>query len=584
MVGFSEEKIKEYAKHSFGAETELFANFLTYFSANPAVRGMMYNPLNCNIVVNTYQYSHESGKPIPHTLTQLYSELTLMLLSRHKHKVGSSLALPEDLDRIYSNDYLCKQLVELGKFAFEGRVNEEVIFKEIPKECVDLGLLTASNELYKPNITIYTCMHLTLQEFLSAFYISHQRASKQHDIFMTHYGKKHLRVVWNFLCGLTKMQGIGWELFGEKMEKMSSGYAVLRNKIEVRPLFIQCLYESQDEKSCREVFSNFKVQAGSYNSTLFDIYAIGYCVSASSSVWSVNLSYCGFDAELVNMLAHGLNFVEHGNGSIMVLDISRNQIADKGMHYFKQLPTQILHQIKSLMLACCGISQEGLNILADQISCMSGLTTLDIEDNPVGEGSTEKLLKELEKHQRLKTLNMRSILLNEKDISALSAIIIPPSGLKKLYVGNTVMSLKLVESLVRTLLPSSSLETLVICIPPSATPLGYIDSISDTITDLKFSPMPTSSNELLLPDTSSKQTKTDLPLEGVSKLNQILRKNDTLKRLTLYIPMSKSELLAIFESLDNNKSLKQLSLSNQLHSMYFSRSEKEALGNRVWWQ
>ena len=102
IVGFSEKEIHEYAESVLGSGSRTLASFKTYLSANPVVKAMMYNPLNSAIVVEVYRKTSELGKPIPHTQTQLYTELTLYLLSRHLSAAGDSLArrLPDRLEDI----------------------------------------------------------------------------------------------------------------------------------------------------------------------------------------------------------------------------------------------------------------------------------------------------------------------------------------------------------------------------------------------------------------------------------------------------------------------------------------------------
>ena len=114
IVGFSQKEIQKYAEESFKSQPDVLANFITYLSANPVVKGMMYNPLNCSIIVRVYQHSKHLCKSIPHTMTQLYSELTLFLLSRQMLKTEDPLAseLPDELKDIDPNNgKLCKELV-----------------------------------------------------------------------------------------------------------------------------------------------------------------------------------------------------------------------------------------------------------------------------------------------------------------------------------------------------------------------------------------------------------------------------------------------------------------------------------------
>ena len=217
VVGFSEKEIFEFAQSVFG-DTNLFTNFCAYLSANQVVKGMMYNPLNCAILVGVYQDTYESGKPVPHTQTQLYTELTLCLLSRFLSATGDPLAseLPDNLEDLPHDSYLYQCLLKIGLLAFMGKLSEEVIFKQLPKGCSDLGLLVKHTALYtRKESTTYNFFHLTLQEYMSAFYISQLPADKQRTLFSELNEDRSIstNVVLRFVAGLTKMINIGWEEF-----------------------------------------------------------------------------------------------------------------------------------------------------------------------------------------------------------------------------------------------------------------------------------------------------------------------------------------------------------------------------------
>ena len=151
------------------------------------MKGMTYNPVNCAMVVEVYRETSESGKPIPHTQTQLYTELTLCLLSRYMSATVDLMArkLPDRLeDRPHDSD-LYQQLVKVGRLALEGRLKEEVIFKQLPEGYSGLGLLVEHRALYtRKETTTFNYFHLTLQEYMSAFYISQLLASKQRTLFI----------------------------------------------------------------------------------------------------------------------------------------------------------------------------------------------------------------------------------------------------------------------------------------------------------------------------------------------------------------------------------------------------------------
>lgn len=79
MVGFGEEVIRDYIKHSLKHTPELLERFNSYPECRPHIRSMMYVPINCAIVVELFR--EYKGKP-PETLTEVY----IALLRRHEEK------------------------------------------------------------------------------------------------------------------------------------------------------------------------------------------------------------------------------------------------------------------------------------------------------------------------------------------------------------------------------------------------------------------------------------------------------------------------------------------------------------------
>ena len=409
----------------------------------------MYNPLNCGMVLEVYRESFLSCKPIPHTQTHLYTELSLCLLSRYLSAAGNLLArkLPnrlEDLkDSPHSQD-LYQQLVRLGRLAFDGRVREEVIFKHLPEDCSTLGLLNTCTELYgrKENVT-YNFFHLTLQEYLGAFHVSQLPGNEQRDLFVKYCDLQHLNVLWRFVAGLTRMQAIGWECFGERTVKeegrvynVDNGYMSEDGEVRVWPSVVQCLYEAQDPESCASVLGESRVQyCGQGCSAPFDAYAVGYCVSLCKNDWNVQLSVNGLGSEVVEMLVCGLESVENGGGSVEELVLSVNPIKDEGVKYLQKFPPRILENLHTLDISCCDLGQTGFDLLADVVSLLPTLQSLDISDNPGGNGSTAKLLQSLGKHQMIESLRMVDTGIGLDDIKALSGVVNQSTGLKELYIG-----------------------------------------------------------------------------------------------------------------------------------------------------
>ena len=98
----------------------------------------MYIPLNSAIVLEIYKANRAIGKPIPCSMTQLYTELCLVLL--RKYLVENSDLLADKLKGKVKDipTELRTQVLKLGKLALEGALQQQIAFEQLPDGCVDL--------------------------------------------------------------------------------------------------------------------------------------------------------------------------------------------------------------------------------------------------------------------------------------------------------------------------------------------------------------------------------------------------------------------------------------------------------------
>ncbi len=456
VIGFTTE---QYARNTFGSDASLLANFLKYISTNPAIKSMMYIPLNTAIVVGIYRENREVGRPIPQTMTQLYSELTLTHMWRHLKGAGNKSVdyLPEKLGDLHrEHPEIHEQLLSLAKLAFEGTLKQEVIFKHLPAGCSALGLMTTSQQLYtlrnvSPNHNFF---HLTVQEFLSAYYISQLPGSEQKETFKQYSvhefrHMEHMDVVWRFVAGLTGFGRIGWELIqsrrGRGVDRVSS-------------FLVQCLYEAQEKAVCESVLGRSEVK---YNepSSVFDCFAIGYCIAVSRCTWKVQFGARSFGPESVEMLVCGLRSQEEVCGSIDSLDLGNNPIGREGMAHLKEMPRRLLQQLSHLDVHGCKLDGTALDLLSE---ITPTIPSIDISENPAGDGEMVKLLQSLATANNLHTLDMGRVPIGSDDVVSLSHLIRPSGSLKKLIIGDKHMQRDCVELLLKTVLSPSSLEHLTL--------------------------------------------------------------------------------------------------------------------------
>ena len=477
ILGFTHEHIQQYAKSMLSDQPDVLQDFLKYISDNPAIYGMMYIPLNSAIVVEIYKDSRTINKPIPHTLTQLYTELCFVLLKKYLFEKSDPQAeyLPTKFENL--SDSLKKQLIKLGKLAFEGALKQEITFDHLPEGCDHLGFMNVSTGLYfgGSKVLYYSFFHLTLQEFLAAFYISQlQSVSEQKLLFIENLlidkyeCNSHLDVLWRFMAGLTGFSGIGWKLVC-KATTSFTGKLPISTSIECYSLFYRCLMEVQKEEMIRSVFhdilhptqmrlNNQVHYLCAESDTLFDCYALGYCVAISGRIWNIDIAFSGGD-EAVKMLGCGLRSAVEVRGSFHNLCLAGNSLTHQGMTYLSEFPREILQKISVVDVSENRLNKIAFDILADALQHMVNLTGLrifTIDHSLMSKGWMVKLFQNLLVTTNIYKLDISLTNLCLSDILALSPLL--KARLKELIIGGWYMSSDAVELMIEEILSSFSLE------------------------------------------------------------------------------------------------------------------------------
>ena len=359
ILGFTQESVEAYASSIFSSEPEPLEKFKAYISAskNPAINSLMYVPLNAAIIVEIYR-NCTSESFLPHTLTELYTQLCLTLLNRylkiHHPYLVNGVEKFEDLP-----DDLYQQFLHLSQVAYNGIKSEEVIFHtSLPS----LGFLDAVSALYGGGGVSYNFLHLTLQEFFAAYHISHLGSSGL-EVFKQHCEDNRWNVVWRFVAGLTKFKHCIYE-----------GQHLFSGSLEDRKLlFIQYLFEAQTILNLKSLFKELIIISQLMDTTYcflytpLDTYALGYCLA-------------NFHTEIFSELsmASGTRLSPFISGLMSNMPGIRHQSPMSHCADVGELKSQPFRDLTCLNLKSCQLTNADLVHLTELIPHMTYLKKLVI--------------------------------------------------------------------------------------------------------------------------------------------------------------------------------------------------------------
>ena len=320
VIGFTREDIKQFAESVFSGD--ILAGFLSYITSNPPIYSMMYIPLNAVIVALIYQDSYDTDTPFPTSMTQLFDALTCGLIRRHlvsTCRVPSEYCMPPPFQRTEDITKLppavVQQLLQLAKVAYESLCEKRLVFTDLGEDFEHLGTMkktTSVNVCTGPGCS-YSFLHLTLQEYLTAFHIAIVNPSGFELVKWLGEGS----VVVRFLAGMYRHDdNHSHPVYQELVQQLASNRDYYR-----RLQLVHCAYE------CPSIMDSVKVDYSEHDTITvspfvgFDWYATGYCISHFDERWGINV-YDDMGMDNYVLLETGLQSSAVVKGRIHCLHIS----------------------------------------------------------------------------------------------------------------------------------------------------------------------------------------------------------------------------------------------------------------------
>ena len=426
ILGFTQESVEDYAASIFTQQEEL-ASFKHYISAsqNPAINSLMYVPLNAAIIAEIFRNS-KSDTLLPHTLTELYTQLCLTILNRHLNKTHLPSPMVDKFEDLPSD--LHQQFLCLCEVAFQAVKEDRLVLQSLPPNLLTFGFLNVVPALYGGGGVSYNFIHLTVQEFFAAYHIAHL-GSRGLEVF-TVYGKvQRWNVVWRFVAGLTKFREYAGHLDRSAFHETNPHY------MQFSLFLFQCLFEAQTKKYFSSVYQDLpaRVAVKALNPTSLDAYALGYCIANFHirAPWDIKIEGAGHHS-----FTCGLNTKNHSHVKIISLTISDCQID------LSDLESNPLSAIEGLWLTYCQLTNTELIRLSHLIPDLPFLKAINILGNRVTDGEQDGLMKFLYQvaFTNVTDLNigrtgLRQLLESPHDYSSALKHLIHPSSGKLLDLG-----------------------------------------------------------------------------------------------------------------------------------------------------
>ena len=378
ILGFEESEIFSYIKKELTEDKS--EQLVIKLQMREDVLSICYIPFLCSMLVRVY---HLFDYTLPNTLTELYQKFIIYAMKRSTNRPGFNPRRIESLDNLHEDQ---KAFDELCYCAYVNLQKGSTNFTEDQiqsSKCKHFGLM---NFYTIADTTQYQFLHLTIQEFLAAWWISQQDDQKK--LFGEHFQDIQFRMTLRFVAGLTELKDESYqEYFSKEVDLQCVREPLFGFESHQCSVFHQnpqmlheCISERhQDQYPLHERYDTDTIQLlhliyESQNKTLCQIFASSI-KNSSLCVDRVNSSQFDllcFSFFLKNSMKKHWNYLHIGYVNEHILLTALLVVADINCTVIKGSFGNIQSAIKIHQSSFCKYLQESYI----RISCNSDVTHL----------------------------------------------------------------------------------------------------------------------------------------------------------------------------------------------------------------
>ena len=455
--GFSKESVDRYISKAFEKlrnGREMTNQLKSQIRNNLLVRSILHIPINLAIVCLVFSHLSE----LPKTLTKLYTLLCIRLILRHINtRTNIKQEKLQSLDELPKN--IAQQFSQLCYIAYKGIEAKMIIFSS--SNLADFGVDENNLNgldllLISPNIFVsgreksYNFMHLTLQEFCAAWYVSRNHTIDEQIKLMSVFDDQNqYNIVWRFYAGISKH----WnkEIFDcmlpcKQVKSKQNFYKISE--------LAHIAYETGSSEACQIVEDYFKDNSNIIYVDELDSHAINcvlenyrgtLCLFKNDTVilidWPEKCNVDIFDQPLEEFAVQQCNNVykffsnDHNLrdkksllqalSSSKTLDTLHIKEISATKEQLECLGNSIINNgvLHTLNMICCGIQSAEADIIGEMLSHNKSIRSVDLSYNLLRDVGVEKLVHHLMNNDVLDHISLRNSLITAVGISHLSKYI-----------------------------------------------------------------------------------------------------------------------------------------------------------------